>query len=66
MYPMDINCIFCDTPAIIKKAHVYMKCMCDDDFRIVPLNEIKSGFYTDKVYLLEKKKGNHHEEFHVV
>lgn len=50
---MIIKCIFCNTLACIKNNYVFMQCICDDDFRIVPINDIKCGFHSDKVYLLE-------------
>ena len=32
--------------------------MCDEDLRIIPLEQIKYGFYKDKVYLFEAAEGS--------
>jgi hypothetical protein len=50
---MTINCIFCDTPAILRNNSVLMRCMCDDEFRTARIDDIKYGFHSDRVYLLE-------------
>lgn len=60
---MNINCIFCHSPVKLKKEYIWMTCMCDDEFRSAPLNEIKMGFHSDFVYLLEKStKGIRNEK----
>lgn len=30
-----------------------MRCMCDDEFRTARIDDIKYGFHSDRVYLLE-------------
>ena len=50
---MTINCIFCDTPAILRNNCILMRCMCDDEFRTASIDDIKYGFHSDRVYLLE-------------
>jgi len=52
---MNIHCIFCDTPAVIRNQNILMKCMCDDDFRTASIEQIKYGFHDDKVYLLDNQ-----------
>lgn len=52
---MNINCIFCHTPVVIRNKNILMACMCDDDFRTASIEQIKYGFYDDRVYLLETK-----------
>jgi len=48
MKNIQINCNYCNTPVIIKRDKIYMKCHCDEDRRIIDLQE----------YLLEDK---HHD-----
>jgi hypothetical protein len=59
---MKINCIFCHTPAIIRNTSAFMNCMCDEEFRTATLDEIKFGFHSNRVYLLETTKGVDNEE----
>ncbi len=47
----DIMCKFCHTPVNIRKSKVYMKCMCDDEVRIIPFIDINL-FKHDNLYLL--------------
>ena len=48
---IDIKCTHCDTPAIIKNNMIKMACMCDDDRRILNLNDyIKQNKYEDYLY----------------
>ena len=30
-----------------------MRCMCDEEFRTASIDDIKYGFHSDRVYLLE-------------
>lgn len=53
---MKINCIYCNTPAKVEDFKVKLKCMCDDDHRILCLNKIKNGYYSDLVYLFDDNK----------
>lgn len=55
---MKINCKICDTPVVIRYANASFACMCDEDLRIIPLEQIKYGFYKDKVYLFEAAEGS--------
>lgn len=50
---MTVKCVFCDTTAIARNNFVLMKCMCDDEFRTARIDDIKYGFHSDHVYLLE-------------
>lgn len=59
---MKINCIFCHTPVIVRNNYALMACMCDDEFRITPVDQIKYGFHNDRVYLLEQAKGVDYEQ----
>lgn len=62
MYHMKINCIFCHTPAVIRNNNALMACMCDDEFRTAPIDQIKYGFHSDRVYLLEINREEKHEK----
>lgn len=49
-------CKDCHTPARITPSMAYMRCMCDEDIRTVPLfreGDIKPFFVSDNLYLLE-------------
>lgn len=37
---MKINCKYCGEEASVKRGYIYMKCMCDEDRRIINLNEV--------------------------
>ena len=40
-------CKMCNTPVVIKKSMIYMKCMCDDEVRTIKYNsidDIRRGF----------------------
>jgi hypothetical protein len=50
---MIINCIFCNTTATVRHNYILMRCMCDDEFRAARVDDIKYGFHSDRVYLLE-------------
>lgn len=49
-------CKQCDTPVSIKKSKIYMKCMCDEDIRVINYNpsiNLKLDFVPDNLYLLK-------------
>jgi hypothetical protein len=46
-------CKICNTPVNIKNGKIYMRCMCDEEIRIIPY--LKDSFTPDNVYLLETK-----------
>jgi hypothetical protein len=51
---MKINCACCDTPTKIhNNSIVKMRCLCDEDHRMLCLDKIKNGSYKDLVYLFE-------------
>ncbi len=39
MDDLTISCNYCNTPVKIKRDKIYMNCHCDDDRRIIDLNE---------------------------
>lgn len=48
---IDIKCTHCDSVAVIKNNMIKMTCMCDDDRRILHLNDyIKENKYVDYLY----------------
>ncbi len=49
---MKFNCAYCHTPTTKSDNIIKMCCICDDDIRFIKIDEILSGFYNDKVYLL--------------
>lgn len=52
----QLLCKTCHTPVKITKTLAYMRCMCDEDIRTVPLlkeDDIKLLFVPDNLYLLE-------------
>lgn len=49
---MKIHCIICKKEAVMRGGRVFMRCMCDDDYRILSLSKIKMGCYSDKIYIL--------------
>lgn len=52
-------CKFCDTPTRTTPSKIYMRCMCDDENRILPityLDDIKKVFVPDNLYLLETER----------
>lgn len=48
MEDIIISCNYCNTPTKLKRDKIYMQCHCDDDRRIIDINE----------YLLDDK---HHD-----
>lgn len=55
-----ILCKFCHTPVTIRKSMVYMRCMCDDEVRIVPFVDI-NRFKHENLYLLTAE-GTYHDK----
>jgi hypothetical protein len=58
----QLLCKTCHTPARTTKTLAYMRCMCDEDVRIVPLfqeGDIKVPFVSDILYLLETEGTNY-------
>jgi len=54
---LSIHCNICNTKTSVKRGNIYMKCMCDDERRIIPLNEfINLKIHTD--YLYSKNDNN--------
>jgi hypothetical protein len=53
MKNFSIRCSYCNTPAKIKGQYAYACCMCDDETRIVSLENIKSGWNKNSLYLSE-------------
>lgn len=52
----QLICKICHTPTRVTKTLAYMRCMCDEDIRIVSLSQednIKTLFVPDNLYLLE-------------
>jgi hypothetical protein len=46
-----LACTICKTPLKKINNKIYFKCMCDEDIRIIPLNEIDSDNNKYKLYL---------------
>lgn len=63
---MTVKCIFCNTTAIARNNFIFMRCMCDDEFRTALIDDIKYGFHADRVYLLETstKGDNSYDQTH--
>jgi hypothetical protein len=58
----QLLCKTCHTPTRLTKTLAYMRCMCDEDVRIIPLlkeDDIKLLFIPDNLYLL-KTEGNNY------
>jgi len=55
---MKFNCAYCHTPTTKSDNIIKMCCICDDDTRFIKIDEILSGFYNDKVYLLSDGVNN--------
>ena len=49
---IKIFCTCCNTQTTNKRTHIAMKCLCDDEYRFLNIDEILLGFHNDKVYLL--------------
>ncbi len=71
---MKFNCAHCHLPTKNAGNIIKMCCICDDDHRIIKIDEILLGFHTDKVYLLtstyntvydQKNKDLHSSLYHV-
>ena len=52
MNHFNIHCNYCDAKAIIKNGKIKMNCICDDEFRIIELNEHIEGKYEDYLYTM--------------
>jgi len=50
---MKAYCKYCDTQAQIVNNIVGMKCMCDEEHRLMYIDKIKDGYYINQVYLLD-------------
>ena len=48
----NIICIICNTPLKIRGKYACFKCMCDEDIRIIPLEDIE---YYPQIHLLNNK-----------
>lgn len=51
----QLLCKTCHTPTKVTRTLAYMKCMCDEDVRIIPIRQegdINSFFIPDNLYLL--------------
>lgn len=49
---MKFNCACCHSPTKNAGNLIKMCCICDDDHRIIKIDDILMGFHKDKVYLL--------------
>lgn len=49
---LNILCKYCNTPISIRYTRGYVKCMCDDDIRVLDLNNILD--LHESFYLLKK------------
>ena len=64
MKDVTISCNYCNTPTKLKRDKIYMQCHCDDDRRIIDINEyllddkhhdyLYSMFSDEYVYVNEK------------
>jgi hypothetical protein len=52
MGDFTIHCSQCQTETKIKFGYVYMRCMCDEDVRIIPLVDIICADKGSRGYLL--------------
>lgn len=53
---MKINCNICKKPLKIKKSLAYFTCMCNDEIRIIPLDQIKRELDLNFLYLYIEQK----------
>ena len=52
MKHLNIHCTHCDSQAVIKNGKIKMTCMCDDEIRVIDLNEHMDGKYNHYVYTM--------------
>lgn len=60
---MNVHCIYCD--AALKKSTqmLYgMRCLCDEDYRFLNIEEVLLGFHSNKVYLFDVGSNNVYDE----
>jgi hypothetical protein len=57
MKDFTIYCSMCHTPTKICGKLVYMKCLCNEDYRIIPFDHIINHIDGVNIYLLETTKG---------
>lgn len=58
----QLLCKTCHTPVRMTKTLAYMRCMCDEDVRIVSLHredDLKLHFVPDNLYLLGTEGNNY-------
>lgn len=55
---MKFHCIYCHHPTKNSGNFIKMCCICDDDTRLIQIDEILMGFHNDKVYLLSGNINN--------
>lgn len=58
MRDFTVHCSTCDSEVKIRGKYLYMKCMCNEDIRILRLEDIISMPRKHDLYVLETKKGN--------
>jgi endogenous inhibitor of DNA gyrase (YacG/DUF329 family) len=50
MKHLNIHCTHCDSQTVIKNGKIKMTCMCDDEIRMIDLNEHIDGRHNHSVY----------------
>ena len=63
----QLLCKYCHTPVRMTPSMAYMRCMCDEEIRTVPLFEeynINNPFVPDNLYLL-KTEGNNYVKMEI-
>ena len=52
MKHLNIHCTYCDAQAVIKNNKIKMNCLCDDEIRVIDLNEHIVGNHIHTIYTM--------------
>lgn len=60
MRDFSIYCKYCNTKAKIKHEYVYMCCFCDEETRIIYLDDIKNNSTIQHYIYIKQTQGDDH------